>query len=265
MSDHVRPTRRALHDLGVEFPPVDIELHAVVHPLVQKAQAVPAEIAAGGAERIRMLADYVWFKVKTRDLRGAAAEFPVPEDVAGDGTSRLPASGWWLAAAGSRQGDTPARDFYARLEDECRRAAAGSTQAVSSMHLKPTPVDYRRWQVESAAIIAVGLRRKVREAIARSAQTGMLWVATIGTFRLGALVKHADGETYLAVTAEGFWDHRLLAVILDAVPGVSAQDWQIEPRAVDGVPFAEGQLVYSTLVEADALAAVLEEIDDHFL
>lgn len=133
------------------------------------------------------------------------------------------------------------------------------------MHLEPAPVDYRRWQVESAAIVALGLRRKVREAIARSAQTGMLWIATIGTFRLGALVKHQEGETYLAVTAEGFWDHRLLAVILDAVPGVAADDWQIEPGSVDDIPFAEGQLVYSALIGAETLAAVLEEIDGHFL
>jgi len=87
----------------------------------------------------------------------------------------------------------------------------------------------------------------------------------IGTFRVGALIHQRDGESYLAVTAEGFWDHRLIAVILDAVPGVSADEWQIEPSTVDGISPADGQVVYSTMIPVEALSAVLDEVDRSFL
>lgn len=74
MSERVRPTLRALADLGLSLPPLDAELHLLDDVLVQKAQTLPAEVAAGGAERVRALTDRVWFKVKTADLRGAAGE-----------------------------------------------------------------------------------------------------------------------------------------------------------------------------------------------
>jgi len=41
------------------------------HPLVRKAQDLPDEVQASGAERIVSIDDRVWFKVKTRDHRGA--------------------------------------------------------------------------------------------------------------------------------------------------------------------------------------------------
>lgn len=51
MSENVRPTKRALTDLGRSFPPLDVELHRVDDALIQKAQALPAEVAIEGAER----------------------------------------------------------------------------------------------------------------------------------------------------------------------------------------------------------------------
>ncbi|WP_298866316.1 hypothetical protein [uncultured Microbacterium sp.] len=177
MTRHVRPTRRALTDLGLDFPQLDVELHAIGDALVQKAQRVPAEVASGGAERVRALHDRVWFKVKVTALRGIAGEVPIPDDFAPRTDADYSRSAWWLAAAGSRQDDTTAHDFYATLTDECRRAAKGSDAAVSSAHLLPTATDYRRWQLENSAVIATALRKKVREAIARSAQTGALWIA----------------------------------------------------------------------------------------
>ncbi|MGB3374703.1 MAG: hypothetical protein WBA87_06140 [Microbacterium sp.] len=265
MTQHVRPTQRALADLGLVFPPLNIELHTLAHSLIQKAQRIPGEVASGGAERVRALKDRVWFKVKTGNLRGVVAEVQIPDGFGPRADADYSHSAWWLAAGGLRQDDTPTRDFYAVLSDECRRLAKGTGAGVYTAHLLPTAADYRRWQLENATVIAIALRRKVREAIARSAQTGALWIVTIGTFRVGALIHQNDGESYLAVTAEGFWDHRLLAVILDAVPGVSADDWETEPSDVSGIGPADGQVVYSTMLPVEALRAILDEVDDQFL
>ncbi len=265
MSEHVRPTLRALADLGLSLPPLDAELHLLDDALVQKAQTLPAEVAAGGAERVRALTDRVWFKVKTADLRGAAGEAEAPEEFGPRTDADLPKVAWWLVAAGHRQDDTKNRDFYARLEAECERAAKGTPATVNSEHLEPTSRDYRRWQLENIALVVVVLQRKVRGAIARAAQTGKVWRVNIGTFQLGALVKHVDGESYLAITADGFWDSKVLAVLLDAVPGVDVDDWQIEPSDVVGITPSSGQIIYSAMIPADSLAQVLDVVDDHFL
>ena len=88
---------------------------------------------------------------------------------------------------------------------------------------------------------------------------------SIGTFEIGALVKHVDGESYLAVTADGFWDAKALAVLLDAVPSVRADEWQIEPAGVVGVTPSAGQVIYSAIIPADSLGLVLDKVDDSFL
>ncbi|WP_022878502.1 hypothetical protein [Microbacterium sp. B19] len=265
MSENVRPTKRALTDLGRSFPPLDVELHRVDDALIQKAQALPAEVAAGGAERVRSLSDRVWFKIKTNDLRGAAGQVDTPAEFSSESSAGLPSAAWWIVAAGHRQSDTKNRDFYARLEAESRRAAKGVPASVNSTHLVPTREDYRRWELEQIALVVIAMQSKVREVIARAAQTGKVWRASIGTFEIGALVKQVDNESYLAVTADGFWDAKALAVLLDAVPGVSAEDWQIEPSEVMGITPASGQVIYSTIIPADSLAAILNEVNDIFL
>lgn len=57
----------------------------------------------------------------------------------------------------------------------------------------------------------------------------------------------------------------MLAVLLNAVPGVTTDDWQIEPSQVIGITPNASQIVYSTMIPADSLSQVLDEIDDHFL
>jgi len=102
VSPPVRPTKRCLDDLGLAFPPVDLPLHEVDHPMVKKAQQTPAEVAASGAERIRSLTDRVWFKCKVSNLRGAVTKI----DPSGTSVFALLESGdawWWIGAAGERQ------------------------------------------------------------------------------------------------------------------------------------------------------------------
>ena len=74
----MRPTLRALNDLGLGFPSLDQALEKLDEPLIRKAQDLPSEVSAGGAERVLSLNDRVWFKVKTQDERGAAGEVPSP-------------------------------------------------------------------------------------------------------------------------------------------------------------------------------------------
>mgnify|MGYP007088046686 CR=1 FL=1 len=265
MSEPVRPTTRALSDLGLALPPLEVELHLIDNALVQKAQGLPADVAAGGAERIRSLSDHVWFKVKTSDIRGAAGEVDTPAEFGPETEANLSAGAWWLVAAGRRQDDTRNRDFYTTLEAECVRAAKGTSANVNSDRLRPTQVDYRRWHVEATTVSVIALQKQVREAIARSAQTGSVWRVTVQSFQIAALIKRIDGESYLAIAADGFWDAKAVAVLLDAVPSVGAGDWQVEPSDVLGIEPASGQVVFSTMIPADSLSKVLDEVDGHFL
>jgi hypothetical protein len=67
----VRPTKRALSDLRVEIPMIDVRLSDLEHPLIVRAQAMPDMVAANSVERILSLTDRVWLKVKTCAWRGA--------------------------------------------------------------------------------------------------------------------------------------------------------------------------------------------------
>lgn len=220
------------------------------HPLVAKAQSVPGDVAAGGADRIRSLADRVWFKVKTRNLRGAVTELGAT-DVGSLDLDAATDVRWWVAAAGERRQDS-VTDFYRGLEAECRRRG-------SSTHLLPQPIDARRLTAELAARFAVHIGTVVREAVARSLRDGKLWRAATSGHSVGAVVRMQDGSAYLAVMAEGFLDPKVLAVVLGSVPGVAADDWMAEPGEVLGIRPGPGQIVYSTVIPEDVQAALLEE------
>ncbi len=254
----MRPTLRALRDLGLGFPRLDQALDQFDQPLIRKAQDLPEEVGAGGAERVLSLTDRVWFKVKTHDERGAAGDLDSPD------AYEVPARGWWLVAAGRRQQDTPSKDFYARLTAECQREGKG-TGGVSTDGLLPGETDYRRWSAESTALAVTAMKRLVRQAVVRSAHDGKLWTVTVGHHVIGALVRSTDGESYLAITAEGYYDHKLVAVLLDAIPGVPKDDWGVEPGPVLGIAPSEGQIVFSTMLPPETLCSLLEEDDGDYL
>ncbi len=138
-------------------------------------------------------------------------------------------------------------------------------QDVSSVHLKPVQDDFRRWQLEAAAQTVIALKKMVREVIARSAQTGAAWECTVDQFQIKALLRNEGEEAYLALSATGFWDYKIVAILLSAVPGVDAEDWQVEPSEVMGIEPEAGQVIYSTLLTPKNLSDILESVDDHFL
>ncbi|GAA4491658.1 hypothetical protein [Microbacterium panaciterrae] len=253
----VRPTKRCLDDLGLRFPPLDVPLHESEHDLIAKAQRLPDELASGGAERVLAIDDRVWFKVKVGEYRGAGGCLvDVPENIP---------PLWWLVAGGLRRADSKDQDFYGVLEAKCRRAAKGTSASVNSDGLLPQDIDIRRWRTEQAALGVVALQRVVRELICRSAHSSGPVEATSHGQGLIAWVKSQDGESYLAISTEGFLDPREVAVVLNAVPGMTAESWQIEPGEVLGITPGAGQLVYSAMLPPETLAAMLDDSSGEYL
>lgn len=224
------------------------------YPLVEKAQRLPEDHASGGAERVLSLSDRLWFKVKIGEYRGAAGEVS-------SRTEETP-SLWWLVAGGLRRADTKAQDFYKQLEAECVRSAKlqkNNTEGISSTHLLPQDIDYRRYKAEQVALGVEALQKAVCEAICMSAHSGKPAAATTSGQRLIAWVKSSDGDTYLAIAAEGYLDPKEIAVLLNSVPGMSSDDWASEPGEVLGITPEYGQLVFSAMLPPESLAAILED------
>lgn len=249
----VRPTKRCLDDLELGFPSITTPLTSVDHPLVSKAQTVPRQVTSGGTERVLALSDRFWCKVKVGNYRGIAGELQH------DPASGLPEHQWWLVAAGHRQADSPKHDFYDQITQECQRAARGMPNNVSSDALLPATIDAKRYIAEQAALLVDSIRQIVRDCLRRSTHTGEASVAETDGHRIVGLVKSTDGESYVAVAAEGFIRPDLIAIILDAVPGLSADDWIPEPGEVLGIQPISGQIIYSAMLPASAQAELLEE------
>ncbi len=133
---------------------------------------------------------------------------------------------------------------------------------MSTDGLLPGHTDYRRWSAESTALAVTAMRRLVRQADVRSAHDGKLWTVTVGHHVIGALVRSKGGESYLAITAQGYYDHKLVAVLLDAIPGVPKEDWGVEPGPVLGIAPSVGQIVFSTMLPPETLRSLLDKLRD---
>ncbi|MCU1632277.1 MAG: hypothetical protein JWM61_929 [Micrococcaceae bacterium] len=255
----VRPTKRSLDDLGIGFPALETPLSKVDHPLVAKAQGVPRELAAGRAERVRSLTDRVWLKCKCSNLRGVVTH--LSEDDADQSELVADADAWWwLGAAGERKADS-ASDFYKLIEAEALRRGKGQ-QGVSSSHLLPGVIDYKRLSAELAVQSVLTIQRVVRDIIAKSLTDGQLWSASTSEHMITAGVRAADGEAYLAISAEGFPDARTIAIILASVPGMAEAEWMAEPGGAMAIQPEAGQIIYSAMIPAAAQAKILEEFAD---
>jgi hypothetical protein len=254
----VRPTKRCLDDLDLPFPSVEQPLHALTHPIIAKAQQVPVEVAARGAERVLLARDRVWFKVKIGTDRAVVTELDPATEERAEITEAQ--AWWWIGAAGTRKQDS-STDFYTALAAECTRAGKG-TGAATSTHLLPADIDIRRLAGELVYRSVLGIRTLVRGLIARSIRNGEIWTATLRSHTISARVHARDGAAYLAIGAEGFLDPRILAVILAAVPGVASDDWIPEPKGAFGLEPRPGEILYSTLIPPEAQQAILDEFPD---
>ncbi|MDQ6525012.1 hypothetical protein RB608_15440 [Nocardioides sp. LHD-245] len=251
----VRPTLRCLGDLGESLPDIGKRLDELDEPVVVGAQSLPERRDAGGAERVLALTDRVWFKVKTSDRRAVVTE--LRRDDLPDWVPPTRGS-WWIGAAGRRQSDSAQHDFYAVLEKEC---TTGKT--VSSEHLLPLEKDWKRLALEQAFAWRVDMKRLVVRLVAESVKSGRPVSAEFRNHRITALVRADNGhEGYLAIVADGIADPEMYALLLDAVPEVSADDWQLEPSKVAGLEPKSGQLIWSTLFPPEVASRVLEMVDE---
>ncbi|MFC4040892.1 hypothetical protein ACFO1B_20870 [Dactylosporangium siamense] len=252
----VRPTKRCLDDLSISFPPLEQPLHVIDHPVAVRAQHVPLEVAAQGAQRVVSITDRVWFKVKTSQHRAAVHRLdPVHEHNA---VISAGSAWWWIGAAGTRKADSGNDDFYAQLEAECGRAGKG-TGRVSSLHLLPRDVDVKRLKAELATQVVVGIRDIVCRMVANSIRAGSTWSARLQRHEISVLVRARDGEAYIAVVAESFIDPNFLAVVLRAVPGVDSADWLEEPGGAMGIQPGFGQIVRSAIIPTEYQAKIVEQ------
>ena len=261
----VRPTKRALDNLGVKPPDARIPLHAIEHSDIREMQSYPDRGLAQGLRRVVRLKDRVWFKYKSSTVRAAVTKLPehdVPEVFLDDTLHGR----WWIGAAGIRQGDSPQHDFYAQLVNEAesaakRRRAQGNAgpDPTYTGHLLPGEWDEKRWVLESATRWADGLKRTVLGIVALSLKRGRSVSAIAGQHEITALVKVVDGICYLVIGSAGVADSRVLATIHSAVPGVDQDDWAVEPTDVPGIQPANGELIWSAILTEEACASIYDQ------
>lgn len=226
----VRPTRLCLDHLGcgtgADLPDLGTPLSGLDHPLVERAQRLPEELAAGAAQRIKCIEDRAWFKVRyTERWRGAGTRLSDAEHSAGLGIKPGEPPGqpgrWWLGAGGWREAGSP-DDFYTELERRAEKEAEGDHKHdATSRWLMPVEWDWKRLHAESA----------VRA--------------------------HGGEGAFLAITADGIYDPKVIAVMLSAVPGVPAHDWLAEPDGAAGIQPRPGQIIWSTLLTPQQTADLL--------
>jgi len=231
----------------------------VDHPIVTRAQQVPSEVAAHGAERVVSITDAVWFKVKTGHYRAAVHQL----DPASELRPEISAGSawWWIGAAGVRKADSGAEDFYAQLAAECKRAGKGTGQ-VSSRQLLPTDQDLKRLRAELAAQTVVTIRDLVCGLVARSIRDGEQWSARLERYEISVLIRARQGEAYIAIVAEGFIDPDFLATILRSVPGIDAEDWMAEPGGAMGIQPGFGQIVWSAVIPPEYQSKIVDQYGD---
>jgi len=243
---YVRPTRACLRELGVATPPLHVLLHELEHPLILKAQAIPAQVGSGGGERIRSLADRVWFKVKTASYRGAAGQIPPLTHIAHT---------WWLTAGGDRAADSPQHDFYAVL---AARAGANG----GSDFLLPTDWDRDRLLAEAAELSTTIVQNTVVMAAAESLTEGEVVAFAVGDREVRVRIRMLhDQRVYLAIGATGSLDVTFLTVVLSAIPCLSPDDWMPEPSDELGFDPAPGEILWSAMITHECQQELLRRAD----
>jgi hypothetical protein len=260
----VRPTKACLDDLGIKPPSADIRLHEIEDPPLPAAQSLPDAFEAGGVKRIISLKDRVWFKLKTGRWRGAVLRM-TDHDLATESDHwanlALDARGrWWLARVGIRE-DGNRRDFYEQItaDSSCSRTPAKS-DGVDTDHLLPTAWDRKRLALENAWAQRHVYEQVMLEAAAKSLRSGKVVVATFSTFTMGVVIRADKRNQCVAFIAENVFDPTTLAVMMDAFPGISANDWAPEPNDAFGITPKPGQIIYSTPLPTEVADEILERV-----
>lgn len=255
--DSVRPTRRCLDDLGVALPSLGVRLSGLEHPLIRKAQRIPAEVQLGAAEPIKSLTDRRWYKVKTSIWRGAAGsvEGQIPDHISAP--LRRFREWWWLVAAGARQEDSPQSDFYACL---ARETHAGGPNNCSTNHLLPGEWDVKRLIGEAGVAAQRALRETVQQAARESLRTSAVCEFMVGEADVRVRVRYQqDGQVYIAIGATAIIDPGFYALLFSSFPRVSKDDWLPEPGGALDIEPAPGEILWSALLTPEAQRLLMED------
>lgn len=255
MTEAVRPTKRCLTDLQVDVPELGTRLSDLQHPLIVKSQRTPVEAGAGAAERIRVLTDRTWYKVKTGRWRGAVVDLAheAPEQL-----TQLP-SRWWLGAAGRRTSDSTQQDFYSLLDDAAHRAGPNTC---STDFLIPNEWDVKRLRAEAAVNAQLVLEQMVRAAAAQSLLNSDIRGFVVAGRDVRVRVKlHDDGQAYIAIGATASHDQSFFVALVSAIPGVPVGDWLPEPEGGLEIEPMPGEIIWSAMLSAEAQAELLNEVE----
>jgi hypothetical protein len=232
-----------LQALSIPIPPLTTFIYEVDQPLVVRAQSTPQIATEGKAERILVLADRVWFKVKRGRQRGAATRLSNDEAYA-----LAIEHHWWLGAVGMRRDDSPQTDFYAQL----RSFADDSTS------LLPDEWDKRRLLAEAGTLAARATQVAVRRAAGEALSSGEIILLGLGDRDVRLRIRVlADGEAYLAISFRNTMEEKFMVAVLGSLFSVAADDWQVEPTSPLELPLEPGEVVWSTLLSTDAQHALL--------
>lgn len=250
--ERVRPTRRCLNELTIAVPSLDVILDEIDHPLILKAQQVPTEREQHSAKRVVSLTDRVWFKVKAGRWRGAAA------DLSTDLSDRVLrfSQRWWLATAGTRVADSSQADFYSTLKAS---AFAHGAKTCDTGFLLPSDWDERRLMAEAATLAQRLVSDLVLNAAAQSITESTIVGFTLGDRDVRARIQVlADGQAYVAIGATGSVDASFFVTLISAFPGMTADDWMIEPSGSLALEPAPGEILWSAMLPPAVQRHVLD-------
>jgi hypothetical protein len=251
VNDAVRPTKRCLDDLGCSIPNLGVLLSDIPHPLVVKAQQVPAHVAAGSGEHIRSITDRHWLKVKTSMWRGVVTQL---HDELAERIKQFE-PWWWLGTGGVRQDDSSQKDFYAQLADSAHRLGPHSC---STDYLLPSDWDERRLIAEGGVNAQSVLERMVRTAAAESLLNSDVRGFVVGDRDVRVRIHvHEDGQAYVAIGATGSLDATFFVALVSSIPGVPVGDWLPEPDGGLGIELEPGEIIWSAVLSAEAQAELL--------
>jgi hypothetical protein len=246
--DAVRPTREVLEQMGLKPPTLYVFLHEMDNKHLRALQEVPALTQVRGSERIQKIRDRYWIKFKSSNVRAAVTKLR-EDEVLPEVAEESHLGRWWIGAFGYRQADTSQQDFYGKLPSD-------------SESLLPTPWDRTRLKAELIALFHRRIQYEVIAAIAESMRTGKQVNAVAADHYVGALVRAPQrDEAYLVLGSGGIYDPKVIAVILDSVPGISPGDWLPEPSASLGIDPGRGEIVWSTMLSPEVQAAIVEIAD----
>lgn len=123
----------------------------------------------------------------------------------------------------------------------------------------PSNWDWRRLSAELVATSAVRIGSIFRQSASKALRTGQVVVFPLGDRDVQLRVRVLDdGQAYIAIGFRTVIETDFMVLALGSMPGVKAEDWQVEPTSPLHLPLEPGEVIWSTLLSREALAWLLE-------